>query len=278
VQEDEPTIRCGRSALHVDFQRHTSLSAKAPPSMIQRMTSIMEAFEHPQSALTLEEVASRASLPRSTTHRILEQLVRFHWVRRRGMSYHLGQRALELGDRWVGQNSLRKAAAPHLHELAARTDMVAHLAILHLQHTEICLLDTVVGRIRPDTPTRMRRRLPAHCTALGKAILASLEPDEIDTRYAQGVTRCTTVSVHTLTDLHRELAKVRAHKGLAVERGQCFADLGCVAMVLRGPVGAVGAVSVSGDLRNPALDRVAPIVAAAARKIEADVGRSTGPT
>jgi DNA-binding IclR family transcriptional regulator len=278
VQEDEPTIRCGRSALHVDFQRHTCLSAKAPSSMIQRMTSILEAFEHPRSALTLEEVASRTSLPRSTTHRILEQLVGFHWVRRRGMSYHIGQRALELGDRWVGQSSLRKAAAPHLLELAARTDMVAHLAILHLAHTEICLLDTVGGRIRLDTPTPARWRLPAHCTALGKAMLASLEPNEIDTCYAQGVTRRTRVSVHTLTDLHRELAKVRAHNGLAVERGQCFADLGCVAMVLRGPVGAVGAVSVSGDLRNPALDRVAPIVAAAARKIEADVYPGTGPT
>jgi DNA-binding IclR family transcriptional regulator len=248
----------------------------AQSSMIQRMTSIIEAFEHAQSGLTLEEVASRASLPRSTTHRILEQLVRFHWLRRRGKSYHLGQRALKLGDRWVGHSPLREAAAPHLHELAARTDMVAHFAVL--QHTEIRFLDTVGGRIRPDTPTRMRGRLPAQCTALGKAMLASLEPEEVDTHYAQGLTGRTTVSVRTLTDLHRELANVRAHNGLAVERGECFADLGCVGMALRGPVGAVFAVSVAGDLRNPALHGVAPIVTAAARKIETDLCASTDPT
>ena len=241
----------------------------APSSMIQRMTLIMEAFEYPQSPLTLEEVASRAALPRSTAHRILDQLVRSRWLRRSGLSYHLGPRALKLGDRWVCQSSLREAVAPHLHELATRTDMVAHLAILG--STEICFLDSAGGRTRLGAPTRVGWCLPAHCTALGKAMLASLEPEEVDARYTYGITQCTTLSAHTLADLHSELTKVRAHNGLAIERGECFANVGCVGMALRGPGGGVRAISVAGDVRNPALDRVAPIVAAAARKIESDL-------
>src|ERR1700677_4453575 len=110
----------------------------APSSMIQRMTLIMEAFEHPHSRLTLEEVASRAGLPRSTTHRILDQLVRSRWLKRSGMIYDLGSRALKLGE-GARQSSLREAVVPHLLELATRTDMVAHLAIL--KRTEICFLD-----------------------------------------------------------------------------------------------------------------------------------------
>jgi DNA-binding IclR family transcriptional regulator len=154
--------------------------------------------------------------------------------------------------------------------------MVADFAIL--EGTEICFLETVGGRTRLGVSTRLGWRLPAHCTALGKAMLASLEPEQIDTRYARGMTRCTTLSVHTLAGLHRELAKVRARNGLAVDRGECLATLGCVGMALRGPTGAVGAVSVAGDLRNPALDRVAPVVAAAARKIESDLCASADPT
>lgn len=247
----------------------------APSSMIQRMTLIMEAFEHPHSRLTLEEVASRAGLPRSTTHRILDQLVRSRWLKRSGMIYDLGSRALKLGE-GARQSSLREAVVPHLLELATRTDMVAHLAIL--KRTEICFLDAAGGRTRLGVPTRVGWRLPAHCTALGKAMLASLEPEEIDTHYAQVMTRCTTLSVPTLAGLHRELTQVRAHNGLAVDRGECFANLGCVAMALRGPVGTVGAVSVAGDLRNPALDRVAPMVAAAARKMESNLCASADPT
>jgi DNA-binding IclR family transcriptional regulator len=241
----------------------------APTSMIQRMTLIMEAFEGPRSRLTLEEVASRAGLHRSTTHRILDQLVRSRWLTRSGMRYHLGSRALRLGGRWGCQSSLREAVAPQLQELATRTDMVAHLAIL--KRTEICFLDEAGGRTRLGGPTGVGWRLPAHCTALGKAMLASLEPEEIDAHYGQVMTRCTTLPVPTLAGLHRELTQVRAHNGLAVDRGECFANLGCVAMALRGPVGTIGAVSVAGDLRNPALDRVAPIVAAAARKIESNL-------
>jgi DNA-binding IclR family transcriptional regulator len=242
----------------------------APSSMIERMTLIMEAFDHPLSQLTLEEVSSRAGLPRSTTHRILDQLVRSRWLKRSGMSYYrLGSRALKLGGRWGFQSSLREAAAPHLHDLATRTDMVAHVAIL--KRTEICFLDAAGARARLGVPTRVGWRLPAHCTALGKAMLASLEPEEIDTHYAQVMTRCTTLSVPTLAGLHRELGQVRTHNGLAVDRGECFANLGCVAMALRGPIGTIGAVSVACHPRNLALDRVAPMVATAARKIESDL-------
>jgi DNA-binding IclR family transcriptional regulator len=237
-----------------------------PSSMIQRMTLIMDAFEHLRSQLTLEEIATRTSLPRSTTYRILDQLVRSSWLERSAATYYLGQRAFHLGDRW----SLRAAAAPHLHELAIRTEMVVHLAIL--DRNEVYLLDKVSGGAPLNVPTMVGSRLPAHCTAVGKAMLASLHPEEIDAHYEGGMTRCTTHSIGTLGGLHRELATIRARNRLAVDYGECFADLACVGMALRRSVGAVAAISVTSNLRNPALDRVAPMISAAVRKVASDLG------
>ena len=51
-----------------------------PPSMVERMTLILEAFDSPTRRLTLEQVSQRTTLPRSTAHRILDQLVRLDWL------------------------------------------------------------------------------------------------------------------------------------------------------------------------------------------------------
>lgn len=50
-----------------------------PPSMVERMTLILDAFDGRAARLTLEEVACRTQLPRSTVHRILDQLVKLDW-------------------------------------------------------------------------------------------------------------------------------------------------------------------------------------------------------
>ncbi len=66
-----------------------------PPSMVERMTLILDAFEGRSSRLTLEEVACRTRLPRSTVHRILDQLVKLNWVDHASFGYCLGRRALD---------------------------------------------------------------------------------------------------------------------------------------------------------------------------------------
>ena len=66
--------------------------------------------------------------------------------------------------------------------------------------------------------------------------------------------------------LHRELSRIRARKGLAFERGECFPHIACVGTALRGPDGPVGAVSIVCDVRT-ALERFAPLVLNAAQSI-----------
>lgn len=251
------------------FDTRTEAEAHVlPPSMMERVTLIMDLFERPQTRLTLEMVSRRTQLPRSTTHRILDQLVRLDWLHHTVSGYTLGPRALGLGGREIAHSTLRAAAAPQLLELAVRTKMVVHLAVL--DGPEIYYLDKVGGRAAVDIPSKVGGREIAHCTGLGKSILAWLSPEEIDARYARVIERRTPHSIGDVDVLHRELSAVRRRNGLAIDRGECFANIDCVGLAIRGPDGPVGAISVVGDGRS-AVERVAPLVVNAVRAVSQEL-------
>ncbi|WP_207949868.1 IclR family transcriptional regulator [Nocardioides ochotonae] len=235
-----------------------------PPSMVERMSLILETFTSPSVRLTLEEVARATHLPRSTTHRILDQLVRLHWLTHTSFGYALGQRALELGGGDKAYGDLRAEAAPVLHELQVRTGMVAHLAVL--EDAEIYYLDKMGGRFAASVPSRVGGRAPAHSTALGKAMLAWLTPEEVDLRLEAGLNRFTGRTIGDLPTLHHELHRIRGRNGLAFERGESFPDISCVAVAVRGPEGPLGAISLVGDKDAP-VERLAPLLLKAGRAV-----------
>lgn len=248
-------------------------SRQLPPSMVERMSLILDAFSSPVSRLTLEEVACATHLPRSTTHRILDQLVKLTWLTHTSLGYALGRRALHLGGGEKIDDELRAAAAPFLHDLQVRTGLVAHLATL--DGADIRYLDKLGGRFASSVPSRVGGRAPAYSTALGKAMLAWLEPEEVDLRLAGGMDRFTRRTIGDLGSLHHELHRVRGRNGLAAESGETFPDIACVAAAVRGPEGPVGAISLVGDL-SAHVDRIAPLVAGAARAVSVEL--FPGPT
>ncbi|WP_179475229.1 IclR family transcriptional regulator [Mycolicibacterium vinylchloridicum] len=228
------------------------------------MTSIVEVFDHPGRRLTHEDVALRTGLPRTTTYRILCQLVALGWLERSSTEYHLGHRAYALGDRWAWHTNLRAIALPHLHELASHTGLVAHLAIL--DRTEVYFLDCSGGDFANVSHSMIGRRLTAHCTAVGKAMLAQLAPETLDDVYAAAAIRRTDSPAAALNSLHGELAQVRVNHGLAIERGNHGSELACLGIALPAFSAAAG-VSVAGTNHRLVVGRLAPILSATARNI-----------
>jgi DNA-binding IclR family transcriptional regulator len=239
-----------------------------PPSMVERMTLILDLFERPHTSLTLEKIAQRTGLPRSTTHRILEQLVRLRWLDHTSAGYRLGQRSLGLGGRETRDSVLRAAAAPVLHELATRSGLVIHLAVL--DGTEVYYLDKVGGPAAVAMPSRVGGRAPAHCTALGKAMLARLPAERIDAEYQGRLVRRTPRSITDLSILHSELSRIRARHGLAFEHGEHSPGVACIGTALGPAHDPVGAISVAGHPRM-SLDRLGPALITAARAISAEL-------
>jgi DNA-binding IclR family transcriptional regulator len=236
--------------------------------MVERMTLIMDCFEGSNSRLLLEEIARRTGLPRSTAHRILDQLVGLEWVEHTRVGYRLGRRVTNWGERESGRSDLRAAAAPWLHELAVKTDLVVHLAVL--DETDVEYLDKVGGRRVAAIASRVGGRAPAHCTALGKAMLAWLPAEEIDAFYADGVPAATRSSIADLATLHRELGRIRQQGGLAIERGECVDGVVCVGAAIRRYERPAGAISLVGGSDTP-LERLAPLVRYTAQRITMDL-------
>nr|WP_328947715.1 IclR family transcriptional regulator [Streptomyces sp. NBC_00184] len=246
----------------------TPARRELPPSMVERMTLIMDVFEGRAARLSLEEVARSTRLPRSTAHRILDQLVRLRWLEHTALGYGLGRRALGLGGGDGAHGRIREAAAARLHDLQIKTGLVVHLAVL--DGAEVHYLDKVGGRFAAAVPSRVGGRAPAHSTALGKAMLAWLEPEDVEAGAAESIGRLTHRTIADIGTLHQELNRIRRRHGLAFERGECFPDIACVAAAVRGPEGPVAAISLVGDAWSP-LEKVAPLVVDAARQVSREL-------
>ncbi|RCG19598.1 IclR family transcriptional regulator [Streptomyces diacarni] len=209
-----------------------AVAASTPVSMIDRVVTILDAFES-ADGLTLAQVVRRTGLPRSSAHRILEHLAEVKYLRRDAHTYRLGMRIMELGALVIHQDRVREAAAPHLHQLHTSTGLVAHLAILDEGAADVVYLDKVGNRFGTLLPSRIGGRLPAARTGVGKALLAHAP-------------RATAAGLPER--LHAELAQIR-ERGVAHDREEAIRGVACVAAPVVGAgesTPALAAVSVCG--------------------------------
>jgi DNA-binding IclR family transcriptional regulator len=238
------------------------------PSMVERISSIMDAFGLPMARLSLDEVTRRSNLPRSTTHRILEQLVQSGWIAHVGNLYSLGYKSMRLGARDIVYEELRSASNARLNELAYRTGLVVHLAAI--DGSEIYYLDKFGGPGATKVPSRVGGRAPAHRTAVGKAILAYLPPEVVHEQFAELGGQHQGNHIADVAGLHRELAAIRARNGVAFERGESFPGIACVGTAIRDTGGPAAAISVVGDFSVP-LERIVPVLIGTAKAISNDL-------
>ena len=236
-----------------------------PVSMIERMSLLLDLFDAGTSRLTLAELSERSGLPRSTTHRILDQLVQLRWLEHSGTSYVLGLRALELGGLAVAHHEVRKVAAPLLAELHQRTGAVASLAVL--DRKDVVFVDRHGRGLSSDGVTRVGGRAPAHATAVGKAMLAWVDDRSLAAVYGERLGSRTHHTLTTFEALRHELALIRARHGLAFDREELTPGSVAVAVAIRGTGRATGAIQLAGDPRRVSLDRLTPYVTEAARKV-----------
>lgn len=230
---------------------------ETPTAVIDRLTLVLDAFDG-HARQTLAEIVHRTGLPRSSAHRMLERLVALRWLRRDGREYELGMRLVELGSLAIHQDRLHAAALPFLHELHRMTGFVVHLGVL--QDNDVVYLEKVGENLGKALPTRVGGKQPAHCTAIGKVLLAHADQGQSDPNQTgpghagtQRLERKTRFSIASTTQLSKELDSVR-DRGVAVEREEAVPRFGCIAVPIGEPGEATAAISICGPVDQMKFD------------------------
>jgi IclR family transcriptional regulator, acetate operon repressor len=239
-------------------------------SAVGRITSVLNAFRDDRDALTLSELARRAALPKSTTHRLTSELIRCGLLEVAEGELRLGLKLFELGQLVRQQRCIRDAAQPVMADLREATRYSVNLGIL--EGTDIVYVDILAGPDSPRLPTRVGGRWPAHATAIGKAILAFSDAKAVQAVLDAGLSR---VSERTITSprlFRQELVRVR-ESGLGYDFEGTQPGLVCVASPVCASGGAVpAALSVTGWSARLRVDQAGPAVRTAALAISRALG------
>jgi IclR family acetate operon transcriptional repressor len=245
---------------------------------VQSVDRALELLEHLADAggsLRLAELEARTGLPLPTVHRLVKSLVHNGYVRQeRSRRYALGPRLIRLGE--LASRAMGSWALPHLNELVAQIGETANMAVL--EGDAVVYVAHVPSAHSMRMFTEVGRRAPAHCTGVGKALLAQLRDDEVLALLRRTGMPAQTARTHTdPAALLVELQEVR-RLGWAVDDAEQEIGVRCVAVPLEGAP-ALAAVSVSGPSDRITTERVAaigPVLQSAAARLLQDLQGVSG--
>jgi IclR family pca regulon transcriptional regulator len=139
---------------------------------------VIQVFSRERPALTLSEVARLTGITRATARRILLTLEEIGHVRSDGRLFSLTPRVLSLGWAYLSSLNLWDVAQPHMEELADRTKESCSVATLDLP--DVVYVARMPTRRIMTISLGVGTRLPAHCTGMGRVLLAALPDAELD--------------------------------------------------------------------------------------------------
>jgi DNA-binding IclR family transcriptional regulator len=243
---------------------------------LQNGLAVLDMFSSERQTLTVAEIARRLEIHKSTASRIASTLVSSGFLRAAhvGTGFQLTGKLTRLGNLAASDTALSTAAMPYLRELVDALGETCHLGVLEGGEAVTAALVDGVHAVRLHS--YVGKRSPAHCTALGKVLLADMPPAQLLELYPDEVLiGQTEQSVTSRAVLLAQLESIRL-RGYAVDDEELEPGLRCVAAPVRGPDGAVVAsLTVSGAsarMTRGGLDAAAGRIQDAAERLSASLG------
>lgn len=193
---------------------------------LRRTHDVLEILAHRRAPVRAAALAEAAGLSRSTLYLLLDSLERRKWVEKHHDGYTIGVKLFELGSTYVRHDGLQAAFRAYAAAFVAMHNEVVQLAVL--DGAEVVYIAREDARRGVRLVSDLGSRLPAHCCALGKALLASLTDEEVAALLPE---RLEALTVRTITHralLIREFAGIRK-SGLASDHEEVTAGLICMA-------------------------------------------------
>jgi DNA-binding IclR family transcriptional regulator len=274
---------------------------------LERALLLLKIVEQTPGGLKNAEIHRQLRIPKSTCSYIMSRLEREGYLTRDHATgrYKIGLATVALAYGALREIGIRSVAEPALYKLTGATGLSAGIGVL--EQGRVLLVDRVEGPgfvsraleaadagpprsspkgFRARAQRDVGRELPAHSTALGKVLLAYLQPEqalEIITR--RGLERATKKTIVSKAVFLAELQLVRK-QGYAIADEEAVSDLRALSAPIFDASGTVrAAVSVNGSPRDPVwadVTELVKLVSAAARDISKRVGfwpggMATGP-
>ncbi|MFF0148862.1 IclR family transcriptional regulator [Amycolatopsis sulphurea] len=198
-----------------------------------------------RGARTLDELAEEIGVHKTTVLRLLRTLESHHFVRREDTRhYRLGSALFDLANQALEEHDVRRSSHEALAALNARTGHTVHLA--SYEDGEVVYIDKYEGRHSVRMYSRIGKRAPLHCTAVGKVLVAAMPPAERrELAYALDYLVMTPNTITTPEAYLAELDRVQK-LGYAVDNAEHEDFIHCIAAPIRGAGGEVlAAASIS---------------------------------
>ncbi|MGW4965657.1 IclR family transcriptional regulator [Nonomuraea sp. NPDC004186] len=246
--------------------RTASGSARRPAgrTVTSRVLSVLSAFSGECPRLSLSDISRRASMPLTTAHRLVSELMSWGALERdRDGRYQIGLHLWEVGALAPRGLGLREAAMPFLEDLYEVTHQHAQLAVLDAP--DVLYLERISGRDAVGVRSRVGGRFPAHATGVGLALLAHTPPATQEAYLAGPLAAFTDRTIANPGRLRGVLAEVRRH-GYVISDRQVTLDAVSVAAPVRDAADEViAALSVVVRVGQQQPGALVPAVVGAAR-------------
>jgi DNA-binding IclR family transcriptional regulator len=210
--------------------------------VIARATDVLRALEAEPGGLSLAKIAQRVELPRSTVHRIVTALEAESLVVPSSPSggYRLGPELARFAASASGE--LRESVRPFIERLRYEANETVDLAVLN--RDRVFVVDQVAAPHRLQALSAVGVSLPAHCTAIGKALLAGLTDEQVERLLPERLPAETTNTITDRAELLADLERVRAI-GEAYDREELTVGISAVGAAIRDAGRVVAALSIS---------------------------------
>jgi len=240
-------------------------------TVLGKAVAVLRAFSPDDTVLSLAELVRRTGLPKATVHRVAASLVDHRLLDRSRLGYRLSGGLFELGMRASVERSLLELAMPFLQDLYERTHETVHLGVG--EGHDVVYVAKIGGHRQAATPSRPGGRMPMHCTAIGKCLLAYAEEPVRQEILGQPLERRTPHTIVAPGLLERQLRGV-LDNGVAYEREESAIGIVCVAApVLGDGEHALAAISVTGPSSRFRPEAHATAVRATAQGLSSLVAR-----
>ena len=219
-------------------QRRRSPSQSPPIRAVEHCLKLIDALSANEQARGVTDLSGELRLAKSTVYRLLQTLAARDYVVQDPVTgrYRLGLKFVQLGAVVSDHLTIRTVAQPHLQRLMDATKETVHLGLL--EGHEVVYADKIESPQTIRMYSRVGRRSPLHCTALGKVFLASQPEQALQGLLRAGLRRYTSRTITAPGRLRAELTRIR-QEGYALDNEEFEEGLRCVAAPIRDHAEAV---------------------------------------